>query len=430
MTQPKAGMPRRRFLQTTAAASAAATLAQTPFVHAQGNDVIRVGLIGCGGRGTGAAAQALRADPNVKLTAIGDAFRDRLEQSLATLRRDNPIAEKVDCPAERQFVGLDAYRGVIGAGVDVVLLTSPPAFRPQHIQAAVAADKHIFAEKPVAVDATGVRSVLESCAEARRKRLSVISGLCWRYDNPKRETFRRIHDGAIGDIVSMQANYITGSLWHRARTPEMTDTEWQLRNWLYFTWLSGDFNNEQHVHSLDKLAWAMRDVYPIRCYGLGGRQVRTGAEFGHIFDHMAVVYEWENGVRGYANCRQQAGCYNDVNDYFAGTRGRVNIMQHTITGQTPWRYRPAAGQRDVDMYQQEHNELFASIRRGEPINNGDYMAKSTLMAVMGRMACYTGQAVTWEQAMNSQENLVPANLTFQTVVPIPEVARPGITRIS
>jgi predicted dehydrogenase len=416
-------------LKKSAASAAAATLASAPFVHAQGSDVLRVGLIGCGGRGTGAAEQALRADANVKLVAMGDTFRDRLDQSLATLRRRNGLAEKIDVPAERQFVGLDAYRQVIAAGVDVVLLTSPPGFRPQHIRAAVDADKHIFAEKPVAVDGPGVRSVLAACEDARRKRLAVVSGLCWRYDTPKRETFRRIHDGAIGDIVAMQCNYLTGTLWHRARTPEMSDMEWQIRNWLYFTWLSGDYNVEQHVHSLDKLAWAMRDVYPVRCYGLGGRQVRTGPEFGHIFDHMSVVYEWENGVKGFAHCRQQAGCFNEVNDFMIGTKGRVNVMQHTIIGENAWRYPPAQARQNVDMYQQEHNELFASIRRGEPINNGDYMCKSTLLGVMGRMACYSGQQVTWEQALNSQVSLAPPNIQFDTPIQVPEVARPGITRL-
>lgn len=422
-------VPRRHFLKTSAAGAAAATLASAPFVHAQGSDVLRVGLIGCGGRGTGAAEQALRADANVKLVAMGDAFRDRLDQSLATLRRRNGLAAKIDVPAERQFVGLDAYRQVIAAGVDVVLLTSPPGFRPQHIRAAVDADKHIFAEKPVAVDGPGVRSVLAACEDARRKRLAVVSGLCWRYDTPKRETFRRIHDGAIGDIVAMQCNYLTGTLWHRARTPEMSDMEWQIRNWLYFTWLSGDYNVEQHVHSLDKLAWAMRDVYPVRCYGLGGRQVRTGPEFGHIFDHMSVVYEWENGVKGFAHCRQQAGCFNEVNDFMIGTKGRVNVMQHTIIGENAWRYPAAQARQNVDMYQQEHNELFASIRRGEPINNGDYMCKSTLLGVMGRMACYSGQQVTWEQALNSQVSLAPPNIQLDTPIQVPEVARPGITRL-
>ncbi len=424
MTVPS--IPRRKFLHASAAGAAA--MAAAPLVHAQGSELLRVGLIGCGGRGTGAATQAMRADRNVKLVAVGDAFRDRLDGCLAQLRRDAGIAEKIDVPAERQFVGIDAYRQVIAAGVDVVLLTSPPGFRPQHIRAAVDADKHIFAEKPCAVDGPGVRAVLAACEEARRKRLAVVSGLCYRYETAKRQTMRRIHDGAIGDIVAMQTNYLTGTLWNRERTRDMTDVEYQMRNWLYFTWLSGDFNCEQHVHSLDKLAWAMRDVYPVRCYGLGGRQVRTGAEFGHIFDHMAVVYEWENGVKGHANCRQQAGCFNEVNDFIIGARGKATVMQHAITGETPWRYPAADGRRDVDMYQQEHNEMFASIRSGQPINNGEYMCKSSLMGIMGRMACYTGQTVTWDQALNSTVNLMPANLTFDTPMPVPAVAMPGATR--
>lgn len=415
---------RRRFLQTSAAVSAA-TLAAAPLVHAQGNDTLKIGLVGCGGRGTGAASQALRADRNVKLWAVADAFADKAASSLAQLRRDNGIADKIDVAPERIFTGLDGYRQLIASGVNVVLLCSPPGFRPAHIQAAVAADKHIFAEKPCAVDGPGVRSVVASAAEARRKNLALVTGLCWRYHNGKRETFRRVHDNAIGDIVSMQANYLTGTLWHRERTPQMTDVEWQCRNWLYFTWLSGDFNTEQHVHSLDKLAWAMRDQYPVRCYGLGGRQVRTGPEFGHIFDHMSVVYEWANGVKGFSHCRQQAGCMNEVNDFIMGTRGKVDVMAHTITGDNAWRYPAAQNRADVDMYQQEHNELFASIRNSRPINDGVFMAHSSLMGIMGRMACYSGQAVTWDQALNSTENLMPANLTMDTPMPVPPVARPG-----
>jgi predicted dehydrogenase len=416
---------RRTFLKTSAAA-AAVTFASG--VHADGNDTIKIGLIGCGGRGTGAAAQALRADPNVKLTAIGDAFRDRLEGALGQLRRDNAVAQKIDV-GERQFVGLDAYQRVINSGVDVVLLCTPPGFRPQHLRAAIDANKHVFAEKPCAVDGPGVRAVLAACEDARRKRLAVVSGLCWRYHNGMRETFKRVHDGLAGDIVAMQCNYLTGTLWHRARTEGMGDTEWQIRNWLYFTWLSGDFNVEQHVHSLDKMAWAMKDVYPARCYGLGGRQVRTGPEFGHIYDHMSVVYEWENGVKAFSLCRQQAGVYNEVKDYVVGNRGKVDVMRYDITGANTWRF-PAAEARRADMYQQEHNELFASIRRGEPINNGEYMAKSSLMGIMGRTACYTGQQITWDQALNSTENLVPTNLRMDGPMAVPEVARPGITRVS
>jgi predicted dehydrogenase len=430
VTQPLSAQPatsRRDFLTASAVAAGATLLGTLPAVHAAGGDTLKVGLVGCGGRGTGAAAQALKADPNVKLVAMGDAFQDRLTTALTGLSADAAIAAKIDVPANRQFTGLDAYRQVIGAGVDVVILATPPAFRPMQLAAAIAADKHVFCEKPVAVDATGVRSVLETCQAARQKNLSVVSGLCWRYDDPKRQVMQRIHDGQVGDIVTMQANYITGVLWNRARTPEMSDTEWQLRNWLYFTWLSGDFNVEQHIHSLDKMAWAMKDVYPTRCYGLGGRQVRTGPEFGNIFDHMAVVYEWENGVKAYCYCRQQAGCYNETKDYVDGTRGRVNVMQHIITGANPWRL-PVAQARRGDMYQNEHNELFAGIRNGRPINNGDYMAKSTLMAIMGRNACYTGQAITWADAMASTENLMPANLRMDGQMAVPAVALPGITR--
>jgi predicted dehydrogenase len=421
--------PRRDFLKATAASAAAVTLAGLRAVHAAGGDMLKVGLVGCGGRGTGAASQALNADNNVRLVALGDAFRDRLESSLATLHRQNDIASKIDVPPERRFVGFDACQQVINAGVDVVLLCTPPHFRPAHLRLAVQAGKHVFAEKPVAVDAPGVRSVLATCQEAARRRLSVVSGLCWRYDDGMRETFRRIHDGGVGDIVAMQCNYNTGSLWVRSRQPGWGDMEWQLRNWLYFTWLSGDFNVEQHVHSLDKMAWAMRDQYPLRAVGLGGRQVRTGPEYGNIFDHMATCYEYANGVKAFSYCRQQADCANETKDYVFGTRGRCDVMAHTITGDNPWRFRQARNRRR-DMYQNEHNELFASIRSGNPINNGDYMAKSTLMGIMGRMACYTGKEITWEQALNSHEDLTPPRYDWDVPLPVPPVARPGITPLS
>ncbi len=421
--------PRRDFLKATAASAAAATLASLPAVHAAGGDTLRVGLVGCGGRGTGAASQALNADNNVRLVAMGDAFRDRLESSLATLQRQHDIAPKIDVPPERRFVGFDACHQVINAGVDVVLLCTTPHFRPQHLRLAVQAGKHVFAEKPVAVDGPGVRSVLATCQEAARRRLSVVSGLCYRYDDGKRETFRRIHDGAIGDIVAMQCNYLTGPLWVRQRRPDWTDMVWQMRNWYYFTWLSGDFNVEQHVHSLDKMAWAMRDQYPVKAVGLGGRQVRTGPEYGHIFDHMATVYEYANGVKAYSYCRQQENCTSETKDYLFGTTGRCEVMSHTITGKNPWRFRQPRNQRR-DMYQNEHNELFASIRSGNPINNGEYMAKSTLMGIMGRMACYTGKEISWEQALNSREDLSPPRYDWDVPLPVPPVARPGITQFS
>ncbi|MCI0458541.1 MAG: Gfo/Idh/MocA family oxidoreductase [Gemmataceae bacterium] len=421
-----ADLGRRDFLKTSAAA-AALSVAAVPLVHAQGNDILKVGLIGCGGRGTGAATQALSADRGARLWAMGDAFRDRLDSSLNNLRGNAGIANRLDVPRERQFVGFDAYQQVINSGVNVVLLCTPPHFRPAHIRAAVAAGKHIFAEKPVAVDAPGVRAVLAACAEARRRNLSVVSGLCWRYHQGMREVMQRVHDGAVGQIVALQCTYNTGTLWHHRRQPNWSEMEYQVRNWLYYTWLSGDFNVEQHVHSLDKMAWAMRNVYPERCYGVGGRQVRTGPEFGHIYDHMAVTYEFPGGIKCFSMCRQMAGTTNDVSDHIMGTRGTAATMRYRITGERPW---TAARETQRDnMYQREHNELFASIRNGNPINNGEWMTKSSLMGIMGRMTCYTGQTITWEQALNSREDLTPARYEWGQV-PIPPVARPGVTQFS
>ncbi len=418
---------RRGFLKTSAITAVGAGLAAVANVHAGGSDTIRVGLIGCGsprgGRGRGAAEQCVHAGPNVKLVAMGDLFKDNLEYTRDYLKKRFP--EKIDVPDDRCYVGFDAYKQVLSSGVDLVILATPPGFRPLHIQAAVDAGKHIFAEKPVAVDAPGVRAVMKACAEAKQKNLAVVSGLCWRYDDGMRATFQRIHDGHVGDITALQCTYNTGGLWHVPRQPEWSDMEWQCRNWLYFTWLSGDHNVEQHIHSLDKMAWAMRDEYPVKAVGLGGRQVRTGPEFGHIFDHHSVVYEFANGVRCFSNCRQQDGCAKDVTDHVFGTKGVCDVMKHVIKGQTPWRY-PRTGKRG-NMYQNEHNELIASIRGGKPINNGDYMTKSTLMAIMGRMATYTGQVITWEQALNSKENLSPAKYEFGPL-PTPVVARPGITK--
>jgi predicted dehydrogenase len=417
---------RRDFLKTTAAGASAAALAAAPFVHAAANDTLKVGLIGCGQRGTGAAEQALKADRNAKLWAMGDAFRDRIDSSLQTLR-GRPVADKLSVPASRQFVGFNAYQDVLNSGVDVVLLCGPPGFRPQHLWAAVQANKHIFTEKPVAVDGKGCRIVQAACEEGRRRNLSIVSGLCYRYEPAKRELMRRIHDGALGQIIALQTSFNTGGLWMHERQPSWSDMEWQVRNWLYFTWLSGDHIVEQHVHSLDKMAWAMGGAYPVKCLGLGGRQSRTGPEYGHIFDHHAVVYEYASGVKCFSYCRQQVGCRSDVSDYVMGTKGTAVVQQHKILDRQnaeTWRYRG----NDGNMYQIEHDELFASIRSGRPINNGEYMTKSTLMAIMGRMATYTGQEVTWQRALTSTENLWPERLEWGTL-PVPPVARPGITEL-
>jgi predicted dehydrogenase len=246
-----------------------------------------------------------------------------------------------------------------------------------------------------------------------------------------RETFKRVHDGAIGDILTLQCTYNTHGLWHIDRQKDWSDTEWQVRNWLYFTWLSGDFNVEQHIHSLDKMAWVMKDEYPVKAVGLGGRQVRTGEEFGHIFDHHSVVYEFRNGIKLFSNCRQQDDCDIDVSDHIYGTRGVCHVETSRRVGMCT--IKPHGGgdawkiDNADDMYQHEHNELIASIRAGKPINNGDYMTKSTLMAIMGRLATYTGKVITWEKLLKSQEDLGPKKYEFGPL-PTPAVARPGVTQ--
>jgi predicted dehydrogenase len=422
----KASASRRDFLAASTAAVAGATLASLPAVHAGGNDLLRVGLVGCGGRGSGAIEQALKADPNLKLTALGDVFPDKLQPCLNRLKDNKVFASKL-ADKVQLFSGFDAYKDVI-ANCDVVLLCTPPHFRPTQLKAVVEAGKHAFVEKPVAVDAPGVRSVTETCREAKKKNLSIVSGLCYRYEHAKRETMKRVHDGAVGDIIALHCAYNTHGLWHKDRERSWSDMEWQLRNWLYFTWLSGDHIVEQHIHSLDKMAWAMKDEPPVKASGVGGRQVRTDPKFGHIFDHHAVVFEYKSGVKLFSFCRQQNETDVEVNDYILGTLGTCTVQDHKITGKNAWKLARADKKND-DMYQNEHNELFASIRDGKPINNGEYMCQSTMMAIMGRMATYTGKVITWEMALNSKEDLSPSEYKFGDL-PTPPVPLPGVTKFS
>lgn len=421
---------RRAFLTHGAAAVAGIRLSgfAAPFLGQTaspgGAELLKVGLVGCGGRGTGAAANALRADPNVQLVALADVFPDRLEESLATLLATPEVATKVDVPPERRFTGFDGYQGVIAAS-DVVLLATSPFFRPLHVEACVEAGKHMFVEKPVATDGPGLRRIMAACERARAQRLALVSGLCYRYERAKQEVVRRVHDGAIGDIVALQCTYNTSELWHRGRKPEWSEMEFQMRNWLYFAWLSGDMIAEQHIHSLDKLAWA-KGSYPVKCTSSGGRSKRTGPEYGDVYDHFNTVYEWEDGVRGFSSCRQWNGTANDVSDHVFGTKGVAHLQTHAIEGQGgAWRHR-AEG--EDDMYQNEHDALFRSIRAGEPIHDGDVMCSSTLMALMGRLSAYTGQEVTREQALQSQEDLAPAALAFGPA-PAPVVAVPGVKKL-
>ncbi len=416
---------RRTFLKQSSVAvvggSVAASLAIPRNVHAAGEGGFKLALIGCGGRGKGAAKDAVAAEPTAKLVVMADLFPDRLASARDLLeKRLGPNYAVTD---ESCFVGFDAYKQAIAADVDVVLLTTPPHFRPIHLKAAIEAGKHVFCEKPVAVDGPGVRSVFETVELARQKNLSIVSGLCWRYDKGVLEVVRRIQEGAIGDIVAIQENYLTGTLWQVPREDGWSDMENQCRNWLYYTWLSGDHIVEQHIHSLDKAVWLNDDQPPLSCVGLGGRQVRTEPQFGNIYDHHAVCYEFPK-MKVFAYTRQMKNCPNDVDDYVLGTKGTAKILKFTIEahGQPAWTYpdkRPS-------MYVEEHKALFGGLKSGNHLNNGDYMTKSTMTAIMGRMATYTGKVITWDQALNSAEDLTPAKYEWG---PAPEVVvpMPGVT---
>ena len=425
MRQPHAS--RRSFLMHTgvAAVAAASTLELGSVAHAAGSDTLKVGLVGCGGRGTGAAEQALGADKAVKLVAMGDAFADSLESSLSTLK-SSPHSDRVDVPADRRFVGFDAYKNVID-NVDVALLTTPPHFRPLHLEYAVKKGVHTFVEKPVATDAPGVRKVLALCDEAKSKNLALVSGLCWRYYEPRREAMKRVHDGAIGDIVAVETTYNSNGVWdpRKKRDEVGSDMEYQMRNWYYYCWLSGDHIVEQAVHALDTMGWALGDAPPLQCWGVGGRQNRVEPGYGDIYDHFSLVYEYPNNVRGYHQCRHWRGTDTRVKDYVLGSNGTCDIFAPSITGPNKWKHRGPKN----DMYQAEHNELFASIRGSKPINNGTYAARSTLLAIMGRMAAYTGSVITWDMALNSKEDLTPPNYAWGEA-PKREVPKPGVTKFS
>ncbi|MCI0639088.1 MAG: Gfo/Idh/MocA family oxidoreductase [Gemmataceae bacterium] len=429
MTQEPIPTTRRDFLKSSAVAGGvlAANMSLLANVHAQGtNETIRVGLIGCGGRGTGAAEQCLRGGRNVRLVALGDGFRDRAEDCRRRLRAIENIRDNVDVADDRIFVGLDAYQRVIEA-CDLVLLATPPGFRPIHLRAAVAARKHVFTEKPVCVDGPGARMCLQTFEEANRHRLTIVAGTQRRYQTGYVESMRRIHDGDLGTITSARCFWNQGGLWHRARTQGMTDLEWQIRNWLYFTWLSGDHIVEQHVHNIDVVNWALQNSHPIRATGLGGRQVRVQPEFGHIFDHFAIDFEYPNGVHVLSMCRQIQGCANNISESVVGTRGKWASGNYTITGERQWSF---PRRQDNNPYQQEHVALLESIRGGTRINDLKNVTESSLTAVLGRTACYTGQVIEWDQMLNSQTSLMPERLSWDMELPVPPVAIPGQSRLT
>ena len=412
---------------------------QTPRgIHSGGTDELKIALVGCGGRGTGAAAQALNTAGPVKLWAMADAFGDRLANSLKQLTTGAKVsrgtaqglADKIDVPQERQFVGLDAYRKAIDCGVDVVLLTTPPGFRPIQFEYAVARGKHAFMEKPVGVDSPGIRRVLAANDEAKRQNLKVGVGLHRRHDKVFQETIRRVHEGAIGKLRLLTAYSNRGGVGkYLKRTPQMTEMEYQIGHWYYFTWLSGDFIVEQSVHMIDVCNWA-QGGYPVSAQGQGGRQVRTGADYGHIFDHFAVEYTYEDGTKLFSQNRHMPGCWNNISHHGHGTEGHAQFGAGLIEGRTNWRMR----QKPANPYQVEHDVLFDAVRNHKPHNEVDYAARSTLTAVMGRMAAYSGKEVTWDQALNSTEDLSPSGYTWDaqpSILPDAHgrypVATPGVS---
>ena len=421
--EKSAGPSRRDFIKTTSAATVGLSLASViPGAYAAGTDTIRIGLIGCGGRGTGAVLNAFDGAPGVTLAAMGDVFPDRLEASLAQISKDH--AAQVDVPKDRQFTGFDAYKGVLATDINYVILATPPGFRPTHLEAAVAAGKNIFTEKPVAVDGPGIRRVFALVDQIKAKGLGLAAGTQRRHQTGYLETLKRIQDGAIGNIVAARCAWNQGFLWKKDRQPEWSDVEWQLRNWLYFTWLSGDHIVEQHVHNLDVINWAV-GTHPVVAHGMGGRQVRTGPEWGHIFDHFSIDYEYPNNVHLHSQARQIQGCEGSVSEALVGDKGQCQADKYTITGPKAWKF----DGKDNAPYVQEHTDFIASLRAGKPLNELKNVTESTLTAIMGRMAAYTGQPVSWEQALNSQEDLMPQQLAFGPME-VPPVAMPGRTKLT
>ncbi|WP_244518586.1 Gfo/Idh/MocA family protein [Parapedobacter composti] len=425
---PKWTVNRRQFLKTSGIGAAAMAAPAFLFSKQPVSNSIKVGLVGCGGRGTGAAVQALRADPNVEITALADIFEDRLSGALHALQQVDAKRVKVD--SQHRFVGFDSYQQLIDSGVDVVLLASPPYFRPMHLAAAVEAGKHVFFEKPVAVDIPGIRRVLEAVKVSKEKNIALVSGFCFRYDYRKRALFEKIKQRAVGEVLSLSSFRFGGELPFQSRQPSWSDLVYRLRNWHYYNWLSGDIIVEQSIHSLDMMLWAMGGRLPYKAIGTGGRQVRVDEKYGNIYDHFAVEFEFQNGVKGYHFTRQQPGCTNRNSVDIIGSEGTASIevgRKYVITGAKPWSYDGPTN----NMYQTQHNELFASIKAGKPINDGLWAANSTILAILSTMAGYSGKEITWEQAMASDVTFGPPLDAFDwdTQWPTPAVATPGLTKV-
>ena len=417
---------RRKFLTSTSKAvvggSVLSSLAMKQGVFADHHDEVKVALIGCGGRGSGAANQALNTYDQgpIKLIAMADAFRDRLDGSHNNLKELHP--DRVDVPEENKFVGFDAYKKAAELA-DVVILATPPGFRPIHFEEAVKQGKHIFMEKPVATDPAGVRKVLAAAKVAKEKNLKVGVGLQRHHQAGYIETIKRLQDGAIGDLISMRAYWNGNTPWVRRRAElekqagrKLTEMEYQMRNWYYFNWICGDHITEQHIHNLDVINW-LKGAYPVKANGMGGAEVRVGIDYGEIFDHHCVEFEYADGSRMFSQCRHQVGCWNSVSEHAHGSKGTARIDRYTISGDNAWRYRGGG----KNPYQQEHDDLFHAIRNNEDYNEAEYGAKSTMTSILGRMATYSGKEVEWDKAIASEISIMPESFEWDA----PMKSNPG-----
>ena len=427
----KFSVSRRDFLKTASAASLAALVGGSKGLFASGSDQIRVGLIGSGGRGTGAAMDCVRSSENIVIAAVGDLFKDRVDSALARFK-ERLAPENITVTPETCFSGFDNYKKVLECDIDMVILAAPPHFRPEHLKASIEAGKHVFMEKPVAVDPVGVRSVIASSTKAGEKGLAIVAGTQRRHQAHYLEILKRILNGEMGEIVSGQCYWNQGGLWQeRARqnwenreAQGWSDMEWHVRNWLFLTWLSGDHIVEQHVHNLDVINWAIGSP-PEKCTAMGGRAMRTEQHYGNIFDHFCVDYEYPNGVRVMSMCRQMAGCSNNVSERLIGTKGfsYTDGAGGNIKGVNAFEYPDES----PNPYVQEHTDLIKSIRDGKPLNEGKRIAESTLTAIMGRMSAYTGRALSWDWAMKASElDLSPTAYEMEDL-PVRPVAEPGKT---
>jgi predicted dehydrogenase len=423
---------RRTFLKAAGATAALSAFPNILFGAPTNNAKLKIGLIGCGGRGTGAAETALLADANTVLWAIGDVFETQIPKALNNLKR---FEGRLEVTKERQFSGLDAYLKVIESGVDVVLLATPPGFRPQQMRAAIEAGKHVFAEKPMAVDVAGVKSVMETARLAKEKGLTLQHGYCWRFDPGVREGYGKVLSGELGRVLSVYGTYLANvpkpSTSIDQRDPKWGDVEWQVRNWMGHEWLSGGPLLEQCIHTVDKVSWAMGDVDPISARGGGGRTQRE--DDGNVWDHYDVAFEYPGGVFCHVGQRQYRGCFNEVVDRVFCEKGTLQAPGRVFTkgldDKITWAFRSPANENPDNMYQLCHDQWFAAIRKGEALNTGDLMVRSTMLGILGREAAHTGQRVTWEQLWKSEQDHAPDTLKLSDAHPVAPVPKPGTHKI-